>query len=856
MQKSYFINFRIFSIFILLFLLNSDLFTQNELDFSISGQWTDGPCTAIDTNGNIIIINNGCNFEIMEFRSDTDVLFLSKYFSQGVINSIKIKDDKVFLGLNGMGLSIVDISDLNNPSEISFLQINGYYPVIAPMGDKLLYATNSTNGLNLIDISDINSPEIIKVYDYYDVSDILVKDNYIFAVREWNGMSVFQLNEDHTLSTVSGISNKYCYDIAMTNDTLCFMSNDTLILYDISNLQVPQIIGKMKVSYAYNVDFYKKFIICSGYGMQTIDVTNINNPVIKTFDDFGKSASDMIVKNNLIFLAIQNKGFRVFKISPSGMVDPLWDYKTSGYSTGVAVKGNTAYLAQYEEGITILDITDHNDIIFEKSISHEFVTSMILKDNYLFCSNRGLKILDISNPMVPVQRSYFDLKTASWGMKIVGNLLYLASGTKGLTIIDISDVNNPKKISEIDTPGNAWDVDIRDGKAYVADQKEGIRIINISNPASPAEIASTKVVTSVYSVAVVGNYIYVGSANYGIRVLDITDPGAIYIKKYLNNSRGYKTVIDGNKAYVAGGYEGLVLLDITNPGDPVPITVFNTPGNVYDVYPGNDFVYLADYEAGFNILKKCPRFVVSSDYDFVKCHGQCDGWIDIKSVQNAIPPVQYIWNNGLNTPKIQGLCRGTYTVTITDNENCSVIKSFDINEPHALNIENLVKNDITVSNPAGSITVTISGGVTPYKYIWSGPNGFTSDQQNLTGLEKGCYTLSVTDHNECLLVSDLVCIEDKVSSMEFADAEQVIRISPNPVCTNLLVEMISPDISFDVFTIYSPNGTPVIQSKHQEVSGNKNSTNIDISMMPQGIYYLMVLDKNGKFCRNIKVVKM
>ena len=113
---------------------------------------------------------------------------MSKYFSQGVINSIKIKDDKVFLGLNGMGLSIVDISDLHNPFEVSFLQINGYYPVVALMGDKMFYATNSTNGLNLIDISDINSPEIIKVYEYYDVSDILVKDNYIFAVREWNAL--------------------------------------------------------------------------------------------------------------------------------------------------------------------------------------------------------------------------------------------------------------------------------------------------------------------------------------------------------------------------------------------------------------------------------------------------------------------------------------------------------------------------------------------------------------------------------------------------------------------------------------------------------------------------------------------
>ena len=48
----------------------------------------------------------------------------------------------------------------------------------------------------------------------------------------------------------------------------------------------------------------------------------------------------------------------------------------------------------------------------------------------------------------------------------------------------------------------------------------------------------------------------------------------------------------------------------------------------------------------------------------------------------------------------------------------------------------------------GSITTTVTGhGTAPYTYSWSGPNGFTSNAQNPSGLETGWYKLTLTDAN-------------------------------------------------------------------------------------------------------------
>jgi hypothetical protein len=855
MKKFFIDQIRTIGIFILIVLLNSSLISQDEFDFSLTGSWTDGPCNAIDTFGSMVIISNGCNFEILDFSDTSELVPVSKYFSQGVIYNLKVKDNTVFLGLDGEGLSIVDISDIHNPHETGFLKFNGYYPDIQLLDNKLLYTVNYSNGLYLIDISNLSSPQVIKNYLISDIISMNVRDNYIYTARGWQGMSVYQLNMDNSITNVFNITNEYCYDVEIKDDTMCVLTVDTLMLIDIANPVSPDIFAEIKVSDAYNCSFYKNFIICSGYGMQSIDISNPNQPKIIHSVENGISARNMLVKGNIIFLPLDSKGLKIFNIDHSGNIVTAKVYKTQGYSNGVTVKNKTAYLAQYGEGISILDITDQADIKWIKSIPLNDVTSVKILDKYLICSNEGLQIFDISSRFNPVEISYFDLNTTTHGMKVSGNTVYLASGSKGLTIFNISDVNNIKKVGEYNTPGNAWDVDVKDNRAFIADLSEGLRIINITDPANPFEIASTKILKPLYSVSLAGNYAYVGSANFGVRVLDVLNPEMIPIVKYLNSGRGYNTLINENFAYISGGYEGMFVYDITDPGDPVKITSFDTPGHVYDVFAENNYVYLADYNAGFNILKKCPRFTVSTDYDFVRCFGQCNGWIEIKNVLNASAPVQYRWNNGLNTSKIQGLCKGTYTVTISDSQNCSVSMSFDITEPKAIKIETLAKTDITAANPKGSVSISISGGVTPYSYEWSGPDGFISTQQNLSGLEKGCYSLSVTDANDCLFVADPVCIEDKTSGTSDSDGQPLFRISPNPADVYIILELLSPQCTDHEVEVTDINGNKM-QTYDQVLTDRQNSLKIDISHFPQGFYCMRLRDKNGRFVRNFKLVKM
>ncbi|MCB0532452.1 MAG: T9SS type A sorting domain-containing protein [Lewinellaceae bacterium] len=131
----------------------------------------------------------------------------------------------------------------------------------------------------------------------------------------------------------------------------------------------------------------------------------------------------------------------------------------------------------------------------------------------------------------------------------------------------------------------------------------------------------------------------------------------------------------------------------------------------------------------------------------ISCNGVSDGEILLAATGANGPPYSYNWS----TDPMSGLPAGTYTVTVTDALGCTDVEMIVLLEPDAIDITNPVVVDADCSNGfMGSITVdAIVGGTIPYETLWTGPDGFMSDQLSLTGLSAGQYTLAITDANGC-----------------------------------------------------------------------------------------------------------
>ena len=135
---------------------------------------------------------------------------------------------------------------------------------------------------------------------------------------------------------------------------------------------------------------------------------------------------------------------------------------------------------------------------------------------------------------------------------------------------------------------------------------------------------------------------------------------------------------------------------------------------------------------------------VSETHVNVLCFGNSTGSIDI-SVSGGTAPFTYSWNGGQTTQDRSGLAAGTYTVTVTDANGCTAIKSATITEPAALSLTETHVNVLCNGNSTGSIDLTVTGGTGAYTYSWTG--GATT--QDRSGLAAGTYTVTVTDANAC-----------------------------------------------------------------------------------------------------------
>lgn len=161
--------------------------------------------------------------------------------------------------------------------------------------------------------------------------------------------------------------------------------------------------------------------------------------------------------------------------------------------------------------------------------------------------------------------------------------------------------------------------------------------------------------------------------------------------------------------------------------------------------------------AGVTVIELSTVNLELSTQTNASCLGAADGAL---SVTAAGGDGQYIyeWNTGQNSPSLNNLPAGDYTVTVTDGEDCSAVLQVNIQQPEALSPNVSATAVSSPGNNDGTATANPSGGTAPYAYLWS----TGESTQTITGLSEGLYTVTVTDANNCtavqtIEVSDIDC---------------------------------------------------------------------------------------------------
>ena len=139
----------------------------------------------------------------------------------------------------------------------------------------------------------------------------------------------------------------------------------------------------------------------------------------------------------------------------------------------------------------------------------------------------------------------------------------------------------------------------------------------------------------------------------------------------------------------------------------------------------------------------------------VTCFGGCNATA-IAQPTGGTMPYTYVWTGAATAQTVNNLCKGIYTVTITDNKNCTSTAVATITEPTILSVPALGPASACIGQTT-VLTANPSGGTAPYTINWN-PGAQTGASINVKPNQNTTYTVMVTDANGCATPAQTVTV--------------------------------------------------------------------------------------------------
>ncbi|TDO04094.1 Ig-like domain-containing protein [Sunxiuqinia elliptica] len=163
----------------------------------------------------------------------------------------------------------------------------------------------------------------------------------------------------------------------------------------------------------------------------------------------------------------------------------------------------------------------------------------------------------------------------------------------------------------------------------------------------------------------------------------------------------------------------------------------------------------------------------------VLCYGESTGSATVTPT-GGTAPYTYLWDDpaAQTTQTATNLVAGTYNVTVTDDNNCTISASVTISQPDEPIALTPSSSDVDCyGGNNGSASIVATGGTPPYAYLWDDPAAQTNSTIN--NLVAGDYTVTVTDANNCQETATITISQPPVSVIASATATPVTCFGDN-----------------------------------------------------------------------------
>lgn len=460
------------------------------------------------------------------------------YENKIIFDSI-IKDGTAIILTSEEGLLLLDINDMNAPTEIGKIILNGGLKRITQSGDKafVVGGKNKKGQLYILDISQPRQATIIAnielphtVYHVNEIAGTLFISMGSHGLYIANTSTINQTPPPHRIEEISAFG-------------LCTYEQDVFI----SN-------G------AHHIHHYR--------------IDNGALTLIKTFATVGK-CQKIFSFNNYIVACLGKKGFALFDPSKENITTAatLYFNKTYGNSPNIMQK-NGHVIIHSQKTINLFTTMPEGSISQYDSITFTSIINDITMDHkYAYIALRNKEIHIIALQPKATQRTK---KVITWfknaqDITINGSNLYLGIKKLGIFVLNLNQLTEPSNT----TPNIAIaysHYDIKDGLLYLATRPNGLKIYQIGDDAKPSLIGELQYPSAIkessYSmdVAVKDGFAFMTNGDRGLLSIDVRDPEKPIIGDALSlNGVCSRLILQGDYAYITNDRHKITVVDINDP---------------------------------------------------------------------------------------------------------------------------------------------------------------------------------------------------------------------------------------------------------------------------------------------------
>ena len=269
--------------------------------------------------------------------------------------------------------------------------------------NNLLYVTDFFTGLHILNVSDLKNPFEIANYRVGNggTHKFIIDDQKAY-LPDWSDVleivSISDPNGPKLLGSYMG--NGQSYDIAL-HDSIAFIAYEEqgLLILNISDPCKPSKISMLSCGEITHVIYHKGYVFATEIdtGLHLIEVKDPKNPLlVKTFPKYNGIGC---IVNNIAYTSSTKNAGAILNISNIEEPTELGKLPNINYICQIKVINKIAFIAAYEQGILIANVTDNTYPYFIGQYSSENPSTAVeVAENVVYGTfkNLGLRIFQIN----------------------------------------------------------------------------------------------------------------------------------------------------------------------------------------------------------------------------------------------------------------------------------------------------------------------------------------------------------------------------------------------------------------------------------------------------------------------------